>query len=109
MIPDRLQHFLDDLWNFQHFPQIWTRAPCIYGVYYTKILQQYQKVYGDILKKLLCLHIWTSKKSQFGKRQAPRNPEDPSNEITKIMDTKSISIKNMNGFLQHVTNIYINT
>ena len=27
MIPDRLQYFLDDCWNFQNFVKIWTRIP----------------------------------------------------------------------------------
>ena len=30
MIPDGFQYFLDDLWNFQNFSQIWTRGPRIH-------------------------------------------------------------------------------
>ena len=25
MIPDRLQYFLNDFWNFEHFVKIWTQ------------------------------------------------------------------------------------
>ena len=46
---------------------------------------------GTSFKKYV--HIWTSKKCQFWKRQAPKNPEDPSNEIFKILNMGPISIK----------------
>ena len=83
MIPDGFQYFLDGFWNFQNFHKIWTRAPRIYGLYYTKRLQ----IFIDIL----FLHIWTSKKCQFWKRRAPKNDEDPSNKIFKILNMGPIS------------------
>ena len=39
------------------------------------------------------LYVWTSIFCEFWKRQAPRNDEDPSNKISKIIDMKPISIK----------------
>ncbi len=30
MMPDRLQYFWDDFWNFQKIGQIWTLGPRVY-------------------------------------------------------------------------------
>ncbi len=39
---------------------------------------------GTCLKHIIS-HIWTSYFCQIWKRRAPKNPEDPSNEIFKIL------------------------
>ena len=53
MIPDRLQYFLNDFWNFQKCKQIWTLGPCIY----------HQEKYGNILEH----HIFISENLDFWK------------------------------------------
>ena len=64
MIPDILQYFLDDFWNFQNFQQIWTRGPRIYHQNGHKNIRKLWEHLG----KILSFHIWTfwkSKKSQI--------------------------------------------
>ena len=64
MIPDRLQYFLDDFWNFENFTksdpingQIWTRGPRIYGFYYAQILQKILESIWEHPGKILSLEI----------------------------------------------------
>ena len=49
-------------------------------------------MYGIIFKNIIVAYL-DFKKSQLLKRRAPTNDEDPFNEISKIMDTRPISIK----------------
>ena len=93
MIPDGFQYLLDDFWNFQKFHQIWTRAPCIYSFYYTKIIQI---ILENIWEHPYKYYFYTSglqQNCQFWKTQAPKNDEDPSNKIFKIVNIGRISIK----------------
>ena len=65
MIHDRLQYFLDDFWNFEHFVKIWTRRP---SNYYQNASTSTQK-YGDIKEHIifvnLGLNIFEKDKSKF--------------------------------------------
>ena len=49
-IPDRLQDFLDDFWNFQNFRFLWTRSGPMNPVFIIKIFQKYKKVVETSLK-----------------------------------------------------------
>ena len=67
MIPDGLQYFLDNFWIFKialnldhHNGQFWTRTPCIYGFYYTRILQNILESIWGHLQKILFVLIWIS-------------------------------------------------
>ena len=63
MIPDQLQYFLDDFWNFQNVHQIWTCGPRIYHQKTTKNIRKFM----ESSLKVLFLHIWTSCLVNFGK------------------------------------------
>ena len=57
MIPDRLQYFLDDSWNFQKINQIWTLGPRSYH----KISSKIQENMGSSWNILFpYLRIWNS-------------------------------------------------
>ena len=47
MIPDRLQYFLDDFWNFENFTESGPMDP----VFITKLLQKIYEKDGNILNK----------------------------------------------------------
>ena len=52
--------------------------------------------YGGVIKIhsfFISQHSGLPKFCQFGKRQAPKNPEESSNEILKILGMRPISIK----------------
>ena len=67
MIPDGSQCFLDHFWNFQNVHQIWTRAPCIYGFYYNKILQKIlESIWGYPEKSYFYIY-GLQKNDNFGK------------------------------------------
>ena len=58
MIPDGLQYFLDDFWNFQKCYQLWTLGPCIYHQKYCK---KYKNSMGASLENIFIsrnLKIW---------------------------------------------------
>ena len=48
MIPDRLQYFLDDFWNFENFIKIWT----VYLLTITKNASKNTRTYGRILENV---------------------------------------------------------
>ena len=52
LIPDRLQYFLDDFWNFQKIVKIWTRGPINYYQNTPKI----QNKYGIILERIIFIY-----------------------------------------------------
>ena len=49
MIPDLLQYFLDDFWNFQKSHQIWTRGPRIYHQNTPKNKGKYGNIFEHIM------------------------------------------------------------
>ena len=57
--------------------------------------------YGNILEHIIFVNLtfWEINKyetsDQIRKKKAPKNDEDPSNTILKILDMRSISMKNM--------------
>ena len=73
--------------------QLRTRGPRIlWFLLYKNTSTKTRKYMGAYLKHI-CLHIWTTQKCQIWKRQAPKNDEDPSNQIFKILNMGPISIK----------------
>ena len=89
MIPDRLQYFLDDFWNFENFVNIWTRNP---PNYYQHALNNTRKVWKLLGTYYLC-KSGTHKNDIFdgGKTHGHHNCVDNAIKgFIKIM----ISIKN---------------
>ena len=60
MIPDRLQYFLEHLWNDQKCNQIWTLGPCIYHPNTSNDTRNY----GNIVEKRLCFRLVLSAQAQ---------------------------------------------
>ena len=56
MLPDRLQYFLDDVWNFENVVKIWARIP---PNYYKNASKTQEKLWGH-LGKILSLYICDS-------------------------------------------------
>ena len=61
MVPDRLQYFLDDYWNFDNFVKILTRRP---PNYYPNAFTNARK-YGNILDNITFVNMGTT---QFEKK-----------------------------------------
>ena len=59
------------------------------------IIPKIQKISNKIWKPFeqYCCISGLPELRQFGKRRAPKNPEDPFNQISQIMDMGQISIK----------------
>ena len=64
-----------------------------------KYLKTFKNHYGDIFENHFCYtsQIWEHKKmtisDQTWKRRAQKNDEDPSKNISEILDMRSLSIK----------------
>ena len=84
--------------NTSKFDDFWIFGPLgtrIYGFEYTKNISKHIRKYGNIFEEyyFIDLIFRNPKVLQLPKRRAPANGEDPFNNILKIMDTRSISIK----------------
>jgi hypothetical protein len=66
-------------------------SPVFLAFIIPKYFKKYGKVYGDIFKTYY-FYISGPKNCQIWKRRAPKNDEDPSNQIPKIMDVRPISV-----------------
>ena len=93
MIPDRLQYFFEDFWNFSsNFIVSRTFA----HLFYHQGTSQNTTTIMGTSQKILFPHIstlWKSMCCQFRKGRAPTNPEEAYNWILKSFDMRSISIE----------------